>query len=59
MQVVERLPRQADDSLTYAVALVYDDPAQEDANPGHGRGLVWLVGSDGNGRPIIDVQTGI
>jgi hypothetical protein len=28
--------------------LVYDDEREEQRNPGHGRGLVWLVGMDGN-----------
>jgi hypothetical protein len=52
VQVIDWAQRQAGNSLTYALALVYDDPEQEHANPGHGRGLVWLIGSDGNGRPI-------
>ncbi len=60
VQVIDWAQRQAGDSLTYAVALVWDDPAQEDVNPGSGRGLVWLVGMDGNGRPVdhheADVQ---
>jgi hypothetical protein len=30
------------------VALVRDDREQERINPGFGRGLVWLVGMDGN-----------
>ncbi|GAA1375451.1 DUF2283 domain-containing protein [Luteococcus sanguinis] len=33
------------------MALVVDDEAQEALNPGHGRGLVWLVGADGNDSP--------
>ena len=48
LQVIDWAQRQAGDSLTYAVALVYDDEAAEQRNPGHGRGLVWLVGMDGN-----------
>ncbi len=52
VQVIDWAQRQAGDSRTYAVALVYDDRAQEDQNPGHGRGLVWLVGMDGNDPPI-------
>lgn len=41
---------QAGDKLTYAVALVRDDRDAERRNPGYGRGLVWLVGMDGNDR---------
>jgi hypothetical protein len=46
LQVIDWAQRQAGDRLTYAVALVRDDGEQ--ANPGYGRGLVWLVGMDGN-----------
>jgi hypothetical protein len=35
---------------------VYDDQAKEQLNPGFGRGLVWLVGVDGNGDPIDAVE---
>lgn len=48
LQVIDWAQRQAGESLTYAVALVYDDRASERLNPGRGRGLVWLVGIDGN-----------
>jgi hypothetical protein len=48
LQVIDWAQRQAGDLLTYAVALVYDDQAREELNPGFGRGLVWLVGVDGN-----------
>ena len=48
LQVIDWAQRQAGDRLTYAVALVYDDAASERLNLGHGRGLVWLVGMDGN-----------
>jgi hypothetical protein len=48
LQVIDWAQRQAGDSLTYAVALVYDDQAREQLNPGCARGLVWLVGIDGN-----------
>ena len=48
LQVIDWAQRQAGDRLTYAVALVVDDAAMERASPGHGRGLVWLVGMDGN-----------
>src|SRR5665647_1725275 len=42
LQVVDWAQTQAGDSHTFAVALVCDDRAQG------GRGLVWLVGRDGN-----------
>lgn len=48
LQVVDWAQRQAGDSLTYAVALVVDDAAEEQRKPGCGRGLVWLVGMDAN-----------
>ncbi len=48
VQVIDWAQRQAGDSLTYAIALVYDDQAREQLNPEFGRGLVWLVGMDGN-----------
>jgi len=48
LQVIDWAQRQAGDSLTYAIALVYDDDDMERRNPTHGRGLVWLVGMDGN-----------
>ena len=52
LQVIDWAQWQAGDSLTYAVALVRDDKAHEELNPGHGRGLVWLVGIDGNTNPF-------
>ena len=52
LQVIDWAQRQAGESLTYAVALVYDDRAFEQLNPGCARGLVWLVGIDGNTRAI-------
>lgn len=48
LQVIDWAQRQAGDSLTYAVALVCDDRAREQFNEGGARGLVWLVGMDGN-----------
>lgn len=48
LQVIDWAQRQAAHRLTYAVALVRDDKEQERINPGFGRGLVWLVGMDGN-----------
>jgi hypothetical protein len=48
LQVIDWAQRQAGVQLTYAVALVRDDADMERCNPGYGRGLVWLVGMDGN-----------
>ena len=48
LQVIDWAQTQAGDRLTYAVALVQDDQAEESRNPGYGRGLVWLIGMDGN-----------
>lgn len=48
LQVIDWAQAQAGDSRTYAVELVYDDRAKEEASPGYARGLVWLVGMDGN-----------
>jgi hypothetical protein len=48
LQVIDWAQAQAGDSRAYAVALVYDDRAREGTSPGYGRGLVWLVGMDGN-----------
>ena len=61
LQVIDWAQRQAGDRLTYAVALVRDDAQRERLNPGTGRGLVWLVGMDGNDTtddesPESDVQ---
>lgn len=58
LQVIDWAQRQAGTSLTYAVALVCD-PAPEQTSPG--RGLVWLVGADGNdsagdGDPVEAIQ---
>lgn len=59
LQVIDWAQRQAGDTLTYAIALVYDDDAQEALNPGCGRGLVWLVGMDGNGQPATDQEADV
>jgi hypothetical protein len=40
--------RQAGGHLIYAIALVRDAADEERRNLGYGRGLVWLVGMDGN-----------
>jgi hypothetical protein len=47
VQIIDWAQRQAGDTRTYAVALVYDDEAR-DEDPGYRRGLVWLLGMDGN-----------
>jgi hypothetical protein len=59
LQVIDWAQRQAGDSLTYAIALVYDDKASEQANAGNGRGLVWLVGMDGNTNPQYPEETAV
>jgi hypothetical protein len=51
LQVIDWAQRQAGASLTYAVALVYDDKDPR-RNPGRSRGLVWLVGMDGNDSAV-------
>lgn len=56
LQVIDWAQRQAHDRLTYAVALVRDDAEMERLNPGHGRGLVWLVGMDGNDNTDDDAE---
>ncbi|WP_193614168.1 hypothetical protein [Nocardioides lijunqiniae] len=38
----------AREDSTYAVALVVDDRHEELSNPGHGRGLMWILGRDMN-----------
>lgn len=50
LQAIDWAQRQAGDRLTYAVALVHNGP-HECLSPGDGRGLVWLVGRDGNDAP--------
>jgi hypothetical protein len=59
MQVIDWAQRRAGESLVYSVALVYDDRAQEQSMPGHGRGLVWLVGMDGDQSQLDPVETEI
>jgi hypothetical protein len=56
LQVVDWAQRQAGDRMTYAVALVYDDAEAERLEPGHGRGLVWLIGMDGNDTALDAVE---
>jgi hypothetical protein len=48
LQVIDWAQRQARKQLTYAVALVRDAADPERLGPGLGRGLVWLIGTDGN-----------
>jgi hypothetical protein len=48
VQVIDWAQRTAGDALVYSIALVMDDQGKDRVNPGHGRGLVWLVGMDGN-----------
>ena len=60
LQVIDWAQRQAGDSLAYAVALVWDDQAREPSHPGRARGLVWLLGMDGNESAelprVVEVQ---
>ena len=56
LQAIDWAQRQAGDRLTDALALVIDDPTEEQRNPGHGRGLVWLVGMDGNDNTEKDPE---
>lgn len=58
LQAIDWAQRQAGDRRTYAVALVYDDAERERRDAGHGRGLVWLVGRDGNDAPHGDPLLG-
>lgn len=52
LQVIDWAQKQAGDRLTYAIALVRDrDGDHEDVAHGRDRGLVWLVGMDGNDVP--------
>jgi hypothetical protein len=50
IQVIDWAQRQVGDDprSTYAIALVYDDVAQGERDPGCERGLVWLLGGDMN-----------
>lgn len=50
-QVIDWAQQHAQGDQTWSVALVVDDEAREALAPGHGRGLVWLVGADGNDSP--------
>lgn len=51
LQVIDWAKQHTQGDQTWSIALVIDDEAQEALNPGHGRGLVWLVGADGNDSP--------
>lgn len=58
LQVIDWAQRQATDRLTYAIALVRDEPVEKRRNPRKRRGLVWLVGMDGNDSPVdLDERT--
>ena len=57
LQVIDWAQRQAGTSLTYAVGLVYDDRTKEQLNRRCGRGLVWLVGMDGNDQALDQHET--
>ncbi|MFL6151031.1 MAG: hypothetical protein ACJ72B_01505 [Ornithinibacter sp.] len=57
LQVLDWAQAQAGEARTYAVALVCDDAAREGSTPGFGRGLVWLVGMDGNDRVSQDSRS--
>lgn len=48
LQVIDWAQRHAGDRLTYAVALVLDHDPNPPPDPSSGRGLIWLVGRDGN-----------
>ncbi|MGH3476488.1 MAG: hypothetical protein ACRDPQ_06285 [Nocardioidaceae bacterium] len=48
LQAIDWAQRQAREQLIYAVALVRDDADPDRLGHGAGRGLVWLVGMDGN-----------
>lgn len=48
--MIDWAQQQARDRLTYAVALVCDRGGSHDAGA-QSRGLVWLVGTDGNETP--------
>ena len=56
LQAIDWAQRQAGTGFTYAVALVCEDKKQERTNPGFGRGLVWLVGIDGNDKTAEGLQ---
>lgn len=51
LQAIDWAQRQAKDRFTYALALVHDDKEREQHDAAHGRGLIWLVGRDGNDIP--------
>jgi len=56
LQVIDWAQRQAGGRLTHAIALVDDDEARDRREPGSGRGLVWLVGMDGNDTAVSDEE---
>lgn len=60
LQVIDWAQRHVTGQETFAVALVVDDTGYEATSPGHGRGLVWLLGTDGTNsdpsEPVADAQ---
>ena len=54
LQVIDWAQRQVGEDQVYAVALVRDEPRRDPS--GTGRGLVWLVGRDGNDDARRDVR---
>lgn len=59
LQAIDWAQGQAGDSRTYAIALVWDDVSQERDAPGTGRGLIWLVGMDGNETAVGEYERAI
>jgi hypothetical protein len=59
LQAIDWAQRPAGHSLTYAVALVCDDNTHQQSNPGYERGLVWLVGMDGNDSAWDDREAAV
>ncbi len=57
LQAIDWAQRRAGGRQTYAVALVRDDPERERLAPEHGRGLIWLVGADGNDTTVDHPET--
>ena len=58
-QVIDWAQRQAGASLVYSVALVCDDEPDGSPSPKQGRGLVWLLGTDGSRSELDPVDSQI
>lgn len=60
LQAIDWAQRHVTGQETFAIALVVDETGYEATDPGHGRGLVWLLGTDGTNsdpsEPIADAQ---